>query len=162
MPRKPQWYREFPTIERNLTAIADPFLDRRSIELLFRVSQTEAGRIMRRIGPIQAGHAYVVPRPKVLAWIRKVARSDDFEYETRRVERVRSHLAEAGRELAARSIAVPPARSEAFTDLPGNIELSAGRLVVTFAGAAELLQSLNEVVRAAARDFPRFQSACED
>ncbi len=162
MPRKPQWYREFGTIERNLAAIADPFLDRRAIELLFRVSQTEAGRIMRRIGAVQAGASNVVLRRQALAWVRKVARSDDFEYEVRRVERVRSHLVEAGRELAARSIAVPPARSEAFADLPANIQLEAGRLVVTFDGAAELLQALNEVVQAAARDFPRFQTACEN
>jgi hypothetical protein len=162
VPRKPHWYRDFSTIERHLSAIAEPFLDRRAIERIFHVSQTEAGRIMRRIGAIQAGTSHVVVRRQALAWIRKIARTDDFEYEARRVERVGVHLAEAGRELAARSIAVPPARSEAFADLPANIALEAGRLTVTFAGAAELLQALNEIVQAAAHDFPRFQAACED
>jgi hypothetical protein len=162
MPRKPQWFRDFPTIERNLSAIAEPFLDRRAIEQIFHVSQTEAGRLMRRMGAIQAGASHVVVRRQALAFIRKIARTDDFEYEARRVERVGVHLAEAARELAARSIAVPPARSEAFADLPANITLEAGRLVVTFDGAAELLQALNEIVQAAARDFPRFQSACEN
>jgi hypothetical protein len=162
MPHKPHWFRDFATIERHLNALAEPFLDRRAIEQIFHVSQTEAGRLMRRMGAIKAGAAHIVSRRTVILWIRKIARTDDFEYEARRVERVGAHLAEAGRALAARSIAVPPARSEAFADLPANIELSAGRLVVTFAGAAELLQALNEIVQAAARDFPRFQSACED
>jgi hypothetical protein len=162
MPRKPHWFRNFPTIERNLQAIAEPVLDRRAIEYLFCVSQTEAGRLMRRMGALRVGAAHVVLRSQALAWVRKIARTDDFEYEARRVERVNDAIFEAGRAIVARSIAVPPARSEAFADLPPNIELSAGRLVVTFAGAPELLQALNEIVQAAARDFPRFQAACED
>jgi len=166
MPAKPHWFRNFATIEHTLSAITDPLLDRVAIEYIFGVSQSEAGRILRRIGPVRAGAGpratQIVFRRQALTWVRKLARTDDFQYEVRRVERVGAHLAEAGREIAARSIAVPPARSEAFADLPANIELTAGRLVVTFAGAPELLQALNEVVRAAARDFPRFQSACEN
>jgi hypothetical protein len=162
MPHNPYWYRELPLIERTLEAFADPILDRKAIERLFRVSRPTAGRIIRRIGTTRAGNGHVVLRRQALAWIRKVARTEGAEYELRKVERIDTHLAEASAAIAARSIAVPAPRSEAFADLAPNIELTAGRLTITFDGAPELLRSLNEIVQAAARDWPRFQSACEN
>ena len=161
MPRKPHWYRDLPTIERNLVAIADPFLDRRAIERLFRVSQTEAGRIMRRIGATLAGASYVVLRRQTLAWVRKIANSDDFKYESRRVERIDAHLADAKSTIVARSVELPAPRAIAAGFAP-NIELTAGRLTVTFTTAPELLGALNEIVLAAARDWLQFQATCEN
>jgi hypothetical protein len=162
MPHNPYWYRELPLIQRTLEAFAEPILDRQAIERLFRVSRPTAGRIMQAIGTNRAGNGNLVFRRQALAWIRKVARTADFAYDRRKVERIDAHLAEASAAIAARSIAVPAPRSEAFADLAPNIELTAGRLTITFDGAPELLRSLNEIVQAAARDWPRFQSACEN
>ena len=161
MPHNPYWLRELPAIERTLEALTEPILDRRAIERLFRVSQAEAGRILRRVGPVRAGNANVVFRRQVLAWIRKVARTDAFEYEYRRVERLGLNLADAKRTIVARSVELPAPRAIA-AGLPPNVELSAGRLVVTFNTAPELLGALNEIVRAAAGDWIAFQAACEN
>jgi hypothetical protein len=161
MPHNPYWMRELPAIERTLEAIAEPILDRRAIERLFHVSQAEAGRILRRVGAVRAGNANIVFRRQVLAWIRKVARSDAFEYEYRRVERIGLNLADAKQTIVARSVELPAPRAIAAGFAP-NIELTAGRLTVTFTTAPELLGALNEIVLAATRDWLQFQATCEN
>lgn len=157
MPHKPYWFRELDTITRTIEAFEQPLLDRRTVQMVFNVSQTEAGRLMRRMGCCYVGQSKAVVRGVALDWLRKTKAGAGYDMEMHRVERLQTKL------TANRPVFFLPARTAnlaATIDLPANIQLTAGRLLVDFTGAEELLMALQSLSQAAARDWPGFQAAC--
>jgi hypothetical protein len=163
MPHQPYWYREIPAILRWLEAISDPLLDRRGIQTIFRVSQTEAQRILKRVGAMHLGSTYVVTRWQLLEWVRRVARNDATAQELQRVERVETNLEEHRSELAARKVVIQadPAIQE-IEDLPAGVHLRPGELRIEFFGTEDLLRHLYELSQVIAKDFLRFRQRIEE
>jgi hypothetical protein len=158
MPHKPYWFRELTEIERRLESLEDSVVDRRAIEYVFRVSQTEAGRLLRRMGCVLAGHAKVVPRYQVQEWLRQVRRSGGYDTELHRVERLDEKLkALAKAKAGARVILRPDPAPRTMTDLPPGVTLSPGCLEVRFFGAQDLLGRLFGLAQAISQDFRRFE-----
>jgi hypothetical protein len=163
MPHQPYWHREIPAILHWLEAITDPLIDRRGIQTIFRVSQTEAQRILKRVGAMHLGSAYVVTRWQLLDWVRRVARSDAAAQELRRVERLGTNLEEHRSELAARKVVIQADHAvEEIGDLPAGVHLRPGELRIEFFGTEDLLRHLYELSRVIASDFVRFQQLIED
>ena len=163
MPHKPYWFRDLPEIERRLEILQEAVLDRRAMEFVFQVSQTEAGRLMRRIGCVLAGHAKVVPRYQVQEWLRRVRRSGGYDTELHRVERLDEKLKAIGKAKAgARVILRPDPAPRTMTDLPPGITLSPGRLEVRFFGAQDLLGRLFDLAQAISQDFRHFEELLEE
>lgn len=157
MPHKPYWFRDLDTITHSTRAMQEPVLSRYAIQRLFNISQTEAGRLMRRIGCVYVGHAKAVLRPHLLEWLRQVKRDGGYEMEMKRIERLEVKL-QADKPVLFLPAAAKPVR--AAVDLPENILLTSGRLVIQFDGAVGLLSALQSISEAAARDWPGFQQAC--
>ena len=73
MPHKPYWLRELPETARWLEAMevdgveTQPFLDRKEVQMLFRVSPRTAQRLMKRAGGVQIANSFVVYRRQLLA-----------------------------------------------------------------------------------------------
>lgn len=163
MVHKPYWWFDLGSIEHRLNAITEPLLDRHAMEYVFRVSQTEAGRLMRRIGCVYVGKSKAVIRHQVAEWIRQVRRSEGYEMEMRRVARIEAHLEEASKHLAGRrvEIKITGPLPDCVEELPKNIALDPGRLVIEYRNAEQLLEALYAISEAASRDWRGFQEVCE-
>lgn len=162
MPHKPYWFRNLRTIRRWVASLQQPFIDRKGIEAIFQVSQTEAQRIMRRVGAVKLGSALVVHHWQLSAWLAIAARSESAAFEEQRVERVEIRLEQERRQLAARRIPIQPLpAAESIEGLPAGIRLKPGRLEIDFYGTEDLLKHLYTLAKAVMADYPRFQKICE-
>lgn len=162
MPHKPYWFRQLDTIRRWVDALQDPYVDRKGVESIFQVSQTEAQRIMKRAGAMKVGSALVVPAWKMSEWLAGVARGEDATWEQQRVQRVELRLEQERHHLAARRVVIQPIpEAESIEGLPAGIRLKPGRLEIDFFGTEDLLKHLYSLAQAVMSDYPRFQKICE-
>jgi hypothetical protein len=136
-------------------------LDRAAIEKLFGVKRRQAIELMHRLGGYQAGRTFLLDRLQLLARLRAIETGEDFEFETRRRQRLSQDLDEMRRERRALAVRFPVARealSRKVRDLPSEVMLRPGRLEVDFTGTEDLLSKLFELAQAASNDFDRFES----
>jgi len=165
-PHKPYWFRELPQILRMLEAEAAPLIDRKTVESLFQVGQSEAGRLLKRTGAaFRSGGANVVPRWAMLEWLRRLERDGGVAWEQQRVVKVAAAISEAREKLAS-----PAARPIAHgrqaevlvatdTDsLPPGLKISPGRLTIEFFGYEDLLYHVGALVHALANDRIRIRT----
>lgn len=162
MPPKPSWLKRIPAIRATLEGLSEPLLDRAAIEQLFRVSPRRAMRLAHDMGARQVGHALVVEREDVLAFVtdRQLERVRVLERARRR--HLRDAIEEAQRDLAARRVRITmPATGSASTlrELPSSVALGPNGLHVTFTDPQDLLRQLLLLSRAIAHDYPAFEDA---
>ena len=160
MPAKAEWLLRVPEIAVELDQLTLPVLDRAAVEKLFRLKRRQAIELMHRLGGYQAGRTFLVDRLKLLARLRAIETGEDFEFETRRRQRLSENLDEMRRERRALAVRFPITRealSRKVRDLPTGILLRPGRLEVDFAGTEDLLSKLFELAQAASNDFDGFE-----
>src|SRR5579883_124371 len=163
MPAKPSWLLRVPEILAELEPLAVPFLDRPTVERLFRVRR-RANQLMARFGGFQIGRTFLVDRQQLAGWLRAVASGREFELEERRRSRVLESLEAARKIQAARRVRIAAAaevRDLEMARLPGGIHLQPGELRIEFAGAEDLLRRLLELSQAIMNDYARFQELVE-
>jgi hypothetical protein len=133
-------------------------LDRAAIEALFEIQRRTALLLMDQVGVIKNGVRHNVSRTSLLAWVERIVTTEGDEFERRR--RVNDHIAaemaehqahrkamvDAGR-TPVRFTLPPELLSASFSSLPREIEISPGRIVVSFnpdepVEACQLLYSL--------------------
>lgn len=161
MPAQPQWLLRLPDIQYELEQLSVPVVDRAMVEKLFRLKRRQAIELMHRVGGYQAGRAFLVDRVQLIDRVRALQCGADFEFESRRHERLSVSLEDMRRERRALQVRIPVARetlSRKVKDLPCGIILGPGRLEIQFNGTEDLLRKLVELSRAACNDFDRFES----
>ena len=161
MPAKPTWLLRVPQILDALRALPAPFVDRDTIETLFRLRRRRSIDLMRHFGGYQIGRTFLINKAELVAALERIAAGDEFVWETRRKARLAQAVDRAQREHQARSIRIdaPPAvLDQGIPDLPRSIQLARGELRIEFRGAEDLLRHLLELSQAIMNDYPRFQS----
>ena len=146
-------------------------LDRAAIERLFEIQRRTALLLMDQVGVIKHGIRHAVSRTSLLAWVERIVVTEGDEFERRRrvsdqiAAEVAEHQAhrramtEAGRPPV--SFTLPPELlSASISSLPHEIEISPGRIVVSFdpdepEEACQLLYSLG---LALSNDFEGFRA----
>ena len=163
MPHKPYWWKEIPTIRRQLEVLSEPVLPRRAIQSLFRVSHMEAQRIMRRVGCWKVGVQLVVSRPRLLEWLATVEKGSAYLEEIERRGNLERKLEDARRAAPGERVRIPvPEVSRRLEGLPGGVHLVPGELRIEFFGTEDLLQHLYQLSQAILGDYKRFEKLCGD
>ena len=158
MPAQPTWFHRLDRILEHLRALPVSHLDRQAVEKLFSVGERRARQLMAGLPCLQVGNATAVEREALLAKLEGVLRTDGFEREHRRRERIAAILEDTRRQLKARNVALP-AVSEAVRahDLRSGIELETGTLRIHFENAKDLAAKLFELSQAMMSDWEAFE-----
>jgi len=160
MPRKAAWLQQVPSAIECLRAFPAPVVDRSTVEKLFKVSRRDAIRLLHRFGGFQAGRTFLIDRLELITRLEALFRTDEYQQEARRRERLSERLAETQREWKARRISIPvrnPAHRITVEGLPVTTRLTKGRLEIEFKNAVDLLQQLADLSRAISDDYDRFE-----
>lgn len=164
MPAQPAWFHRLEEILEELRVLENPYLDRHSIQKLFRVQERRARQLMAGLPGIQVGNAVAVSRSALLSRLEETAKGDLVQWEVNRRARVVEELDRTRRHLAARRVRIPSApdtHERLLQDLSSDIKLKPGALQIEFFGAEDLAAKLFELSQAMANDWPAFSSAVE-
>ncbi len=160
MPPQTQWLLRLPEIIEALETLDVPVLDRAAVETLFDLRRRRAIELMHSFDGYQAGHAFLLDRIRLIERLRQMLETPEFYREQHRKQRLAETLEKLRRHrvAAAVSLSVPAeALGRKIADLPADVSLSPGQLLVEFQSAEELLGKLFELAQAAANDYQRFQ-----
>lgn len=159
MPAAPHWHKRIPAIRAALADSEAPFLDRPAIEKLFRLKPRRAQSLMKTCGGMLIGRSAVVGRAEVLGYLDEVETSLPPSARERR----RGVLLELRQTANDGSHAFEIAPPLPFTTvLPDGITLpSAGKLLIEFNSAADLLAKVFALTQTAQKDVRAFQTAVE-
>jgi hypothetical protein len=162
MPHKPYWWREGQRILKLLAGLADPLLGRQEVQTVFRVSPTEAHRIMHKARAWRVGGALVVPVWQLKDWTRAVINGKDAVWEGDRVGRLEGILAEERKRIPGRKVRIPVAPDGITSgEVPSGVTLEDGKMTVEFFGTEDLLAKLMELAMFAQRDYQGFTGLVE-
>jgi len=165
MPRQAEWFQQIPAALEALEELTTPVIDRAMLERLLRVHRRVAIRLLHRFGGYQAGKTFLISRPDLIRWLKRVAGSNEYLFETARRERLSAELDRSRRLSFARRVRIDPPsnmRERLLKDLPVGIHLKPGELRIEFSDAEDLLRRLYELSQAIVNDFARFRDAVEE
>ncbi len=164
MPAKALWLLHIPEIVSQLDTFDVPVVDRSIIERLFGLRRRQAIELLHRFGGYQAGRTFLVDRRLLIDHLRRLADGEEFQWESRRKERLDQAVDQLRQHRTAARVKIPvqpDVFSRKLADLPAGIALEAGHLHVAFSGTEDLLSKLFELSQAASNDFDRFRAAAE-
>ena len=164
MPAKPRWLLRIPSIVAALSQMEAPVVDRAVCESLFGVRRRRAIELLARFGGYRSANTLLVSRVELIEQLQLIQADPGTEREVRRKERLAEQIVRLQHHRAAANVRIPVARdvhSRRVRDLPEGIRLEAGRLMIEFAGAEQLLSRLYELSQAAANDFEAFRATAE-
>ena len=164
MPAKPRWLLRIPSIIDALSQMDAPVVDRAVCESLFGVRRRWAIELLAKFGGYRSANTLLVSRVKLIEQLQLIHADPDTEQEVRRKERLAEQIVTLQHHRAAANVRIPVApdvHNRRVRDLPEGIRLEAGRLMIEFAGAEQLLSRLYELSQAAANDFEAFRATAE-
>ncbi|MDQ2842409.1 MAG: hypothetical protein M3Y72_15460 [Acidobacteriota bacterium] len=150
MPDKPLWLPRLPHAIATLERSPLPWVDRHTLEELLGVGRRRAQQILSPLATPSNGHTGIVDRTVLLAYLRRVAAGETAHYEQKRRQRLWRDL-EQDRQRWAKT---PPAFVEVspeilhsvykkeFDGLPAGVDLSPGRILITFDLPDQALEKL--------------------
>ena len=99
--------RGFIDLRKSWKSSENPYLDRHSIQKLFRVQERRARQLMAGLPGMQVGNAVAISRSALLSRLEETAAGGLFQEEVKRRARVVEELDRTRRQLAARRIRFP-------------------------------------------------------
>lgn len=168
MPTPRTWLARSQEILAILRSSDADELDRAAIEKLFEIQRRAALNLMDQVGAIK-GLRHSVSRTSLLSWVERILTTEGQEFERR--QRVNQQIAAEMAERHAHKQALtdagrPPVSftlpqellSSSITSLPREIEISAGRIIVSFDQdhPEEACQLLYALGLALSNDFESF------
>jgi hypothetical protein len=161
VPAKPHWYSRIPTVIQALEALPRPFVDRATVESLLGVGRRRAQQILAPCVTGRLGSNGLADRASLIAHLRRLAHSDTHHYEQRRRQKVAAKLAELEKERRERPrlLVEAPTQvvSQEFANLPPDVRLEPGRIVVEFTHPQQALEKLLTLAMAISNDFDWFE-----
>ena len=165
MPRKPQHWLHLQDAVTAVEALEVTWVDRALLQEVLGCSQTEAWRILKKVGAEPGpGGALVLAREVFLARVRAYLEDPRVGFERRRRERLEAALDALNPRTRARLVRVieedRPADSlrllgSRFGHLPDGVELTPHSLHIEFRGREEFLERLGSVIFALENDTER-------
>jgi hypothetical protein len=162
VPAKALWYSRINEIIEQVGALPRPFIDRSTVEFLFGVGRRRAQQILAPCVSSQVGSNGLADRQAFLDHLRRIATGDDLYYETRRRRNVAKALGELQRGRLERPQVLVEApvqvTQQEFHNLPEGVELSPGRITVTFDQPRQALEKLLALAMAIGNNFDLFET----
>ena len=162
VPRKPKHWLHLHDALAEFQQLATTWVDRALVQETLGCSQTEAWRILKRLGATPGpGGALVLPREMFLERLRAFLEDDRVVFEIRRRERLEQALDALHPHTRARLVKIIEADrpadavrllSSRFGNLPDGVELTPHSLHIDFQGREEFLQRLGAVLFALEND----------
>ena len=160
MPRSPRWLLAIPDAIDKLGKLKRDTLIRRDLEVLFAVSNVTAAKLMKKFGADRIGHMAVLPKAKLVAYLRAQKKRAPFRREAERRQRVVDELSRA--RVTGIRVPMPVERLGArLGRTPPGITVTANRIEVTFSTAKEAVQQLYTVANVLTNDYERFENLVE-
>ena len=160
MPAVPSYFHRLGDACEVFGRLDSDWVDRATVEQVLCVSKTVAWRILRRCGAVDGpGNTLICRRDELVAALRRVQETGQFERGNRRRERLSGYLerlAEVGRSrrttvaIEARAMDLINTR---FGRLPAGITLTPQRLAIDFSSPEEFLQRVGSVIFALQNDY---------
>ena len=165
MPAKPGWFSRLDAALRELEASTSPWIGTGDIETLLQIGRRRAQQILAPLISQRIGPTGMADRQAVIRHLRALGSSDGAHYERQRRLAVAEELNRARRAKLTRPeilVEAPLAvLRQRLHDLPEGIELSAGRLTISFRSAEEALQKLLALAMAIGNDPAGFSERAE-
>jgi hypothetical protein len=164
VPDKPLWLGHLDRILAELSALPHPWVDRATVERVFRVGRRRAQQILAPCVSLHVGSNGLADRELFLAHLRQLAAGEAAHYERVRRQRL-AHTLDGLRSAWQSRVPVEAPVSivnQAFADLPPGIQLAPGQITVQFATTQEALEKLLALAMAIGNDFERFDGAVGD
>jgi len=164
MPRKCDWFHRLPEIRSEFEKLSVPVVDRSMFEVVFSVGRRRAIQLMHLFGGFQSGRTFLIERASLLRQLDVLESSEDVGRERRRKERLSGELEQIRRHARASRISItvtPEVYSTRFGSLPEGVELSPGRLTITFGSPEELLERLFALAQALVNDLEQFYTVAK-
>ena len=159
MPRPVKWSRDLHSVREKASHSRTETWSRLDIERLFAISRASAQNLMKAIGGVQTvGASHFVDRSSLLAFLDQMIAAESVE------EALQQRLidAEPAPRPKAVRIALPnDLRHAMLPDLPGNVKLSPGCIVITAESATEMVESLFALAMIMQNDLERWQRLIE-
>jgi hypothetical protein len=165
VPRKPQHWLHLENALAVVSRLDVPWVDRALVQDALGCSQTEAWRILKKLGAEPGpGGALVLAREVFAARVRAYLEDPRVSFERRRRERLETALDALNPRTRARLVKVVgddrPADalalvSSRFDRLPDGVELTPHSLHIEFRGREEFLERLGAVIFALENDTER-------
>jgi hypothetical protein len=169
LPDKPRWLNRLPQAIAALESSPLPWVDRHTIEELLGVRRRRAQQILSPLATQPNGHTVIVDRAALLRQLRRLAAGEAAFYEQRRRQRLWREV----QQERARWTETPPAFVEAppemfetvyrkdFEGLPAGVQLSPGRIAITFDSPDEALRKLLALAMAIGQNRAAFDELIE-
>lgn len=161
MPSKPVWYGRLDEILATVSALPQPWVDRRTVQDILRVGPRRAQQILQSCLAGKVGTSGVATREAFLGHLRALAAGDDSFYEQRRRRRFAQTLAawRQNRLEQPQMLVEAPAAvvDQELGTLPHGVELGPGMVSVRFNTSQEALEKLLGLAMAIGRDFTEFE-----
>ena len=169
MPTPRTWLPRAEEILAILKKSSADELDRTAIEMLFEIQRRTALLLMDQVGVIKHGLRHSVSRTSLLSWVERIVsvEGQEFERRQRASAQISEEMAEWRHTRQTLDAAGKHARSFALTreilaasitSLPPEIEITPGRIVVSFdpADPDAACQMLYQLGLALSNDFDSF------
>ena len=161
MPAQPGWYTHLDGIIVELELLPRPFVDRATVEVLLGVGRRRAQQIMAPCITERVGANGLADRELLIGHLRRLARSDAVYYARSRRRKVAEVLEGLRRDRLERPqvLVEAPVRvvNQEMAQLPGGVEVQAGRIVIEFAEPREALEKLLALAMAIGNDYGMFE-----
>ena len=164
MPPKSTWFTHIPEIIERLDALNTPVVDRAVCERLFGVRSRRANDLMQIFGGYRSGNTVLLDRVSLIRSLQHLASTSEFAWECNRKYKLSDRLNELHRYRRATAVKLPVStgvRGYDSKDLPANVVLEPGRLVVRFGATEELFARLFELAQAAVDNFDAIRALAE-
>lgn len=164
MPAKAMWLTHLPEIIAMLEAFDVPVVDRAIIERLFGLRRRRAIQLLDSFGGYRAGRTFLVDRRVLIDHLRRLAEGEEFQFESRRKERLDQAVDQPRRQRVAKSVRIPvqtDVLGQKVAGLSEEIALQPGHLHIQFSSTVDLLTKLYQLSQAASNDFSLFRAATE-
>ena len=159
MGRPVKWSRDLYTIRERARRSRTETWSRKDVEALFGVGRATAQTLTKAIGEVQnVAGAHFVERTSLLTFLDAMVAAPSIE------EELRNRIDAADSPPAAKPLRVSlpnDLRSVTFRDLPGNITLSPGKLVIEAATATGIVEGLALIAQALQNDLNHFERMVE-
>ena len=159
MAAKPRWWQHIPEIQRVLSDVNLPVLDRAAVERLFGLRRRQAIELLNRFGGYQAGRTFVIGRDQLIDRLDAIARRDEYRQEAGRRERLANSIEKIQRTRQAEAVRIPVSTEVFGTRMEtlAGVQLRPGKLEIEFAGPEDLLRKLFALAQAVGNDYAGFE-----
>jgi hypothetical protein len=165
MPAKPVWYSKLDHSIEELQAQPRSFVDRANVEFLLGVGRRRAQQIMRPCITDRVGANGLADRDLLIAHLRRLARSDDADYELRRRDKLAGVLEQLRKDRLERPQLLIEAPVEILKqeldNLPPGVHVEAGRITVEFVHPQQALEKLLALAIAIGNHYDQFEERAE-